>query len=51
MRAIVLLLSFLLVVPLARGNYCVNCDTFLSCLFVCRNGVNKLERADRKLTT
>ena len=47
MRLVVVLLSLLLVVPLARANYCVNCDTFLSCLVVCRDGRNKLERADR----
>ena len=34
-------------VDMVESNYCVNCDTFLSCLIVCRNGYNKLDRADR----
>ena len=52
MRLVAFLLTFLvLLAPLAKANYCVNCDTFLSCLFLCRDGVNKLDRADRKLTT
>ena len=30
-----------------EANYCVNCDTFLSCMVLCRNGYNKLQRVDR----
>ena len=30
-----------------EANYCVNCDTFLSCLVLCRDGYNKLQRVDR----
>ena len=30
-----------------EASYCVNCDTFLSCLVLCRNGYNKLQRVDR----
>ena len=40
-------LSVLMMLSPAEANYCVNCDTFLSCLLVCRDGRNKLERADR----
>ena len=40
-------LSVLMMLSPAEANYCVNCDTFLSCLVVCRDGRNKLERADR----
>ena len=47
MRVLALVMALLLVSPLA-ANYCVNCDTFLSCLLLCRDGVNKLERADRE---
>ena len=47
MRVLAVVMAVLLVSPLA-ANYCVNCDTFLSCLLLCRDGVNKLERADRE---
>ena len=30
-----------------EANYCVNCDTFLSCMVLCRDGYNKLQRVDR----
>ena len=47
MRVLAVLLTFLLATSLTEANYCVNCDTFLTCLLLCRDGQNKLERVDR----
>ena len=47
MRLFFFLMALLAVFPLCLANYCVNCDTFISCLLVCRDGYNKLARVDR----
>merc|ERR1712012_42142 len=44
------MLMMLMSIDMVESNYCVNCDTFLTCLIVCRNGYNKLDRSDRVST-